>query len=361
MGRIVLELTDRCNLRCQHCFEGRHGGRGELSLEVLERLLGQAAAGGFDEFALTGGEPTLHSRFPEVVARIAERGYRFGVVSNGWTFPRVYRLLLAQGECFLGMTFSMDGARAATHDGIRGVGSYRRLLQAMSVCVRHRIPFALNMVLTRRNVAELGELIELATALGARGVRFGRLIEIARSAGYGLSLTPAERDAADAEIRGLAARAVIPVAMAPGYRTRQLFPCEPLNDNEINVDWRGHVSLCCHLSGHVRGQVAAAGTGSISPGGTGSFAPLVRDLRTRVAGYRSDKQNRHARGELGPGDEYPCEYCLRHVAVTSSLGLDGGAAAPAGDSPGGTATGPGSMRPGERIARREPPPPGSAR
>jgi len=42
MRRIVMELTDRCNLRCRHCFEQRHAGTGDLSFAIIEGVLRDA-------------------------------------------------------------------------------------------------------------------------------------------------------------------------------------------------------------------------------------------------------------------------------------------------------------------------------
>jgi MoaA/NifB/PqqE/SkfB family radical SAM enzyme len=254
MGRIVIELTNRCNLRCAHCLEGRHGGNGDLPMDIIEALLRDAKTHGFEELAFTGGEPTVHRRFFEVIAKAAEAGYTFGFVSNGWNFPQIYARLLPFRDRLAGITFSLDGASEATHDSLRGKGSYRRLMRAMSVCVVKDLPFTLNMVLTRHNVAEVGALVDLATRLGSRGVRFGHLMPGGNRA---LEFTLGERQAVEERIGQLRAVTSMPVVLAPGHYTTALFPCGPLNGQEFNVDWHGNITLCCHLSGY--GQDAGNG------------------------------------------------------------------------------------------------------
>ena len=83
MARIVIELTNRCNLSYQHCFTGRHGGDDDLPLAVLQEILSAAGQHNFDEITFTGGDPTLHRQFASVVRLTAEAGYRFGFVTNG--------------------------------------------------------------------------------------------------------------------------------------------------------------------------------------------------------------------------------------------------------------------------------------
>ena len=91
MRRIVMELTDRCNLRCRHCFQQRHAGSGDLSLAIIERVLRDATACGVNHVSFTGGEPTLHRHFVRILDRCVEANCSFSFVSNGSTFRRVYR------------------------------------------------------------------------------------------------------------------------------------------------------------------------------------------------------------------------------------------------------------------------------
>jgi MoaA/NifB/PqqE/SkfB family radical SAM enzyme len=39
MARLIVELTNRGNLRCQHCFAERHAATGDLPLPLLDRVL----------------------------------------------------------------------------------------------------------------------------------------------------------------------------------------------------------------------------------------------------------------------------------------------------------------------------------
>jgi hypothetical protein len=55
----------------------------------------------------------------EIIELVAEAGYQFSFVSNGASFPRIYRLLLKHRSLFVGVTFSLDGAREETHDRLR--------------------------------------------------------------------------------------------------------------------------------------------------------------------------------------------------------------------------------------------------
>ena len=154
VSRLVVELTNRCNLRCAHCYGERHAATGELSLELFEKVLREGKDCGIDHLSFTGGEPTMHRRVLGDRPPHRRGGYTFGFVSNGSTLPRIYGLLLRHRAAFQGATFSLDGAREETHDALRGKGSYRQVMRAATVCVARDLPFTLNMVLTARNRGE---------------------------------------------------------------------------------------------------------------------------------------------------------------------------------------------------------------
>src|SRR5207253_10079250 len=131
-----------------------------------------------------------HRRFRDIVDRVSEAGYSFSFVSNGTTFPKIYSLLHKHRRSFLGVTFSLDGAREETHDRLRGKGSYRRVMRAASICVVKELPFTWNMVLTAQNRKEIAEIVSLAERLGTGGVRFGHLMPTPETALRKLDLSP---------------------------------------------------------------------------------------------------------------------------------------------------------------------------
>ncbi len=97
-------LTTTCNLACDYCFEQslRSGaGQQEMTLRELEWLLFNRMNPDVDEVRLMGGEPTLHSRYPEVMRMANEHGTIVTVFTNGTqavlrkTAPNLpYRVLL---------------------------------------------------------------------------------------------------------------------------------------------------------------------------------------------------------------------------------------------------------------------------
>jgi MoaA/NifB/PqqE/SkfB family radical SAM enzyme len=317
MARLIVELTNRCNLRCRHCFDERHAGTGNLRLEILRKILQEGKGCGIDELSFTGGEATLHPQFAEIVQTVCDAGYRFGFVSNGINFPEYYQLLLKHRTWLNGITFSLDGAREPTHDRLRGKGSYRRVMRAASICVFKDIPFTLNMVLTAENRNEVAEMVELGASLGSGAVRFGHLMLTPETARRGLDLSPQERLEVEAEIRRLKETAPILVAMGPGYFSESpFFPCAPLKLQELNLDYRGNVTLCCQLSGYSEPGDRTEFMGNLLEV---SLTEAVDRSHRMIARYLAEKQATVDRGDFGQLDHFPCWYCLKHLGKTSWL------------------------------------------
>ena len=145
---LWLELTNRCNLRCVHCY-AESGPDAEveqpLSTVEYEQLLEQARASGCTKVQFIGGEPALRPDLPMLIARARELGYAFVEVYTNLT--RLPDALLA---CFatngVHVATSVYAPTAEVHDRItRVAGSFTRTtanirrLTAAGIAVRASI------------------------------------------------------------------------------------------------------------------------------------------------------------------------------------------------------------------------------
>lgn len=310
MPRLLIELTNRCNLRCRHCFPERHAATADLPLTVLQRILSEARANGIEHLCFNGGEPTIHRQFRDIIKRVSDAGYAYSIVSNGMNFRRICGLLLRYRARLTNLTFSLDGASEATHDSLRGRGSFRRVIQAASLCLFKDIPFTFNMVLTRENRHEVGDMVLLAEKLGSTGVRFGHLVPELSAQDQGLQLRMDEKLELEKEIWALQEQGKIPVAMAPGhYSESPFFTCAPLALEEFNVDYRGNMTLCCHLSGSAGPNARAEIIANLADT---SLSRALDGFRRRVEQYVCDKRKTVSEGSFREEDHFPCHYCVKH-------------------------------------------------
>lgn len=81
---VWIELTRKCNLTCPHCYiEGGLARSNEMPTGEIIRLLREMAVMGVWAVVLTGGEPTLHPDFSELVNYARSLGLLIGIATNG--------------------------------------------------------------------------------------------------------------------------------------------------------------------------------------------------------------------------------------------------------------------------------------
>ena len=99
---VLLEVTQRCDLRCPVCFaDAAHNPSPDLSLSEIgvwyERLL---AAGGPFNIQLSGGEPCVRDDLPEIIRLGRSHGFTFFQLNtNGLRLARDAAYLAGTQSC----------------------------------------------------------------------------------------------------------------------------------------------------------------------------------------------------------------------------------------------------------------------
>jgi radical SAM protein with 4Fe4S-binding SPASM domain len=168
---ISIELTERCNLRCAHCYINRPAGdgeaqKGEISVQQWFQLIDEMAAAGCLWLLLTGGEPLLHPGFREIYTHAKKRGMIINLFTNGTLItPDVVDFLQDWPPFMVGI--SIYGRTKATHEAVTRVpGSFDRCLQGIELLLEHRIPLELKAMVMTLNVHEIWDLKSWAESLG---------------------------------------------------------------------------------------------------------------------------------------------------------------------------------------------------
>jgi MoaA/NifB/PqqE/SkfB family radical SAM enzyme len=169
-----IEVTSRCNLRCVMCPVTVLGdwAQRDLPWETFERIA--EAFGSVRWVHLQGwGEPLLHRRFVDMVARAKSAGCRVGFTTNGTRLTRATGARLLELGLDL-MAVSIAGARAATHEAIRVGSDFAKLLENLRgfLALRRELGRAppkveLFYLMTPANLGELPQAVRLAAELGA--------------------------------------------------------------------------------------------------------------------------------------------------------------------------------------------------
>lgn len=173
MARLELHLTYTCPERCLFCSED-HRMRDFKAFPVtwgrVATVLRTQAERGVRNVHLTGGEPTIHPRFIDVLKLAKKLGMRTSVGTIGTMLARPD--FAAGAVPFLDEAlFSLHGPDAATHDAMtRRPGSFDQVTTAIrnALAIRPEFGAYVNTVITRYNVGLVPETAALAASLGAR-------------------------------------------------------------------------------------------------------------------------------------------------------------------------------------------------
>jgi MoaA/NifB/PqqE/SkfB family radical SAM enzyme len=253
--RVVIELTNTCNLHCSYCSRDddalHHAPAQFISVDLVRRIIkGARDTYGCMHASFTGGEVTIHPHFREIVEAVREEGLTFGFVTNGWHFDRVCKAVLDNRDAVHGVGFSVDGATREAHDYWRGEGSFVRLMRGVTKCYMHGIPFTFKVGIRRDTIPQLEQIALLAARMGAKGVLFAHLLPTSMGVENESALNLEERQHVEQEICILASIFKMTVGIAVGYyNTDPASPCDSLSGQSCNIDYRGRLSLCCNLSG----------------------------------------------------------------------------------------------------------------
>jgi MoaA/NifB/PqqE/SkfB family radical SAM enzyme len=174
---IIFSITRQCNLNCVGCYAfalPREGesvlsgstGREELGAGKLESIVAEAVDIGVSFFVIAGGEPLMRSEMLDIAGRFPR--VMFLVFTNGLLLDEAMADRLARLRnvvCLL----SLEGNAAET-DRRRGVGTYERLMDAMSMLKSRHLFFGCSVTLTRDNLSTVlsDDFIRGLTRAGCR-------------------------------------------------------------------------------------------------------------------------------------------------------------------------------------------------
>ncbi len=174
--RLVVELTNRCNLNCIMCGRtGRHFKHTNFNREWFKKI--EPALVHTEEIVLHGwGEPLLYPGFSDLLAYLNEFPIRKYFCTNGMLLDKYKDDIFKHHVDILAI--SMDGAEEETNDFIREGGKQSKILANIKAIIdykkEHNLDYPhMNFVFTgmKSNIEELPGMVELAASVGIPEVK----------------------------------------------------------------------------------------------------------------------------------------------------------------------------------------------
>ncbi len=176
----VLEVTDRCNLKCPTCYSGSGPNVGRhRDLAEIEAMLDATVAseGVPDIVQISGGEPTIHPEFFEIIEAARARPIRHLMLNtNGVRIaaePDFARRLADVGPGFE-VYLQFDSLEEAALRDLRGADLRQVRYRALDALEKLGLSTTLVVTLKRGvNTDEIGKIIDFALQYSCvRGVTF---------------------------------------------------------------------------------------------------------------------------------------------------------------------------------------------
>jgi MoaA/NifB/PqqE/SkfB family radical SAM enzyme len=162
---LQVHPTRLCNLACTHCYTESGPLRKEhLPAARLVAVIDDAAALGYGQLAVSGGEPLLYPHLTELIDAGHRGGMAVAVTTNG-TLPVTPRRRALLAEVDL-LAISIDGTPAG-HDAVRGRAAFARTERTVDSVHAAGLSWGAIFTLTRSNLVELPEVVGFAAAAGA--------------------------------------------------------------------------------------------------------------------------------------------------------------------------------------------------
>jgi radical SAM protein with 4Fe4S-binding SPASM domain len=180
--KALIQITERCNLHCAHCFVssgnwGEHMSRQDIADKVLPRLLRARV----ERVTLTGGEPFTHPDLLAICDAVVALGLPLGICTNA-TLASDEQIARLASSGAVHVNVSFDGFRPESHGKFRGsVSSFVTTLQTTR---KFAAAGMLQGLLSTPNMltepGEFAALCEFAVEVGARYVLMNPLSAFGR-------------------------------------------------------------------------------------------------------------------------------------------------------------------------------------
>ena len=313
---IYFYLTSGCNLRCRHCWIKPEKSKSTsepdfLKIDTIRHVLEQGKELGVHSVKLTGGEPMFSPHFVGTLNLIRENKMKLMLETNATLLtPKIAECISRCENPFVAV--SLDGARADTHDWMRGVkGCYNAAISGIKLLTSNQIRPQIIMTITKKNVGEMTALVRLAEFLGAGSVKFN----IMQPIGKGEQLYSDEK--------GLSVEELMAVGSEVSQTLQKLTSLKIQFDQPIAFDPLGKIfdenQGGCNLCG-ILGIISVIPDGSYAMCGIGRSIPELvfgnadNDLLKDV--WKDSRRLREIRHGLPGKLEGICAGCImKHMCL----------------------------------------------
>lgn len=180
--RLFVQLTNRCNLRCKHCFVESDMTKDDyLTYERIIKVVNDAVALGINRIDFTGGEVLTKPYFLDVLRYLDTQPISYNFFSNLTLANDNVIEELAKLKGLISIITSIDYLEPKKHNKFRGGEmAFERTLHAITRLNQKNVKVIVNTMVMDDNRDSLGDLVEFFINQGVE-THFDTIIDCGRA------------------------------------------------------------------------------------------------------------------------------------------------------------------------------------
>ncbi len=165
-ARIFMEITDKCNLNCKHCYGGfANKNNNFIDVETIDTIINEATKLGVYEFDITGGEPLLYSNLEKVLSKLYDAGMLVSIFTNLTVFNDTHFEIFNK-YCVKKIITSIDSCYKNIHDDFRGCnGCFDKTMKNIKKLKKSKIELSINTMIGNHNIDYIDEMVTFLKSL----------------------------------------------------------------------------------------------------------------------------------------------------------------------------------------------------
>lgn len=166
---LYLIINSRCNLKCPFCIRKNLTFMDGMSMSTVCQIF-ESIEGIFDNIGsviITGGEPTLHPNFFDIVDMACNRFKRVLINSNGVFSTEIAEALKERMAHNLYVQISLDGLKGV-HDKLRGNGSFEKTVNSINAFSEASSHLIISTTVGKANIESVKDMPEFLEGLSFR-------------------------------------------------------------------------------------------------------------------------------------------------------------------------------------------------
>lgn len=164
---VVWNITESCNLECEHCYYSAILGRDveTLDKDTILKVIDELAQAKVPVLLLSGGEPLLRRDLLDIAKYCADKGINPVLSTNGTLIKSQEQAIELKNHGIHYVGISIDGLKTHHDQQRRRKGSFDKTVKAIQYCVSAGQRVSIRFTATSSNLKDLPGVLDLASEL----------------------------------------------------------------------------------------------------------------------------------------------------------------------------------------------------